>query len=262
MQNVIATDSAPDIAHEFKALLQQHQLANFEQLWKYQGDWFEPPNRERGGWSGVNYIELTDSAGMQHGFYLKRQQAHIRRTLIHPFAGEPTFVREFNILKHLARHNVATPKIVFFESQQNKAILLTQALTGFISAGEWLEKNFVNCSVSKQRLLARALATGVKGLHQADVVHRSLYLKHLFVKETNTEFEIALIDFEKSRITCLIAWLRFSDLITLHYRTPNLKVSNKLAFFKQYFGVLHLNSWQKGVGDYIHRQSIKKSSTK
>ena len=253
MQNVIAL--------QFKQLLQDHQLVNFEQLWNYQGDWFEPPNRERGGWSGVNYIELTDNTGQPHGFYLKRQQAHTRRTWQHPFAGEPTFVREFKILMHLAEDNVATPKLVFFESQQNKAILLVEALTGFVSADVWLEKHQANITVSKQRLLARALANAIKSLHQSNVVHRSLYLKHLFVREINGDFKVALIDFEKSRTTCLIAWLRFSDLITLHYRTPNLRAANKLAFFKQYFGVLHLNSWHKRVGNYIHRQSIKKSST-
>ena len=250
-----------DISPQFKQLLLQHQLANFDQLWQYKGDWFEPPNRERGGWSGVNFIELTDHAGMKHGFYLKRQLNHTRRTWLHPFAGEPTFVREFEILKHLSQHDVATPKLVFFESQQDKAILMTQALVGFTSVSDWLH-NHPLISVATQRLLARALAATVKNMHQACVVHRSLYLKHLFIKEQNGDFKVALIDFEKSRISFLIAWLRFSDLITLHYRTPNWSAGNKLAFFRHYLGVLHLNSWQKRVCVYIHRQSIKKSSNK
>jgi len=184
---------------QYQPLLQQHQLASFEQLWNYQGDWFEPPNRERGGWSGVNYIELADNAGVMHGFYLKRQQAHMRRTWRHPIAGEPTFVREFNMLKHLNKHAVATPKWVFFGSQQDKAILLTEALTGFVAADEWL-KQHNNLSVSQQNALMRALADAVCKLHQAGVQHRSLYLKHLFVKQNNGEFAVALIDFEKSRM--------------------------------------------------------------
>ncbi len=250
MQSVIS----PQLQH----LLAQHQLASFEQLWGYQGDWFEPPNYERGGWSGVNFIELTDQAGKQHGFYLKRQLNHTRRTWQHPIAGEPTFVREFEILRHLAKHNVATPKLIFFESQQNKAILLTQALTGFESADKWLEKNLAIINISKQRLLSRSLAAAVKGLHQAKVVHRSLYLKHLFIKETNDEFEIALIDFEKSRISSFTAWLRFSDLVTLHYRTKNISVSNKLTFFKQYFGIDRLTGGYKFLVQYCHFQSLKK----
>ena len=249
------------ISPQYQQLLQQHQLANFEQLWHYQGDWFEPPNRERGGWSGVNFIELTDNAGKQHGFYLKRQQAHTRRTWRHPFAGEPTFVREFKILDYLKNSNVLTPKLVFFDSQKNRAILVTEALAGFTAVSEWLN-NHQNSAVSTQRLLMRALAKAVSRLHQVGVVHRSLYLKHLFIVELNGDFEVALIDFEKSRTTSLIAWFRFADLITLHYRTANLKVSNKLAFFKHYLGVSHLNSWQKRACCYIHRQSLKKSSIK
>lgn len=247
---------------QYQPLLQQHQLASFEQLWDYQGDWFEQPNRERGGWSGVNYIELADEAGQMHGFYLKRQQAHMRRTWQHPIAGEPTFVREFEILKHLNKHQVATPKLVFFGSQQDRAILLTEALTGFVAADEWI-KSHANITISKQRMLMRALAKVVRELHQAGVQHRSLYLKHLFVKENNADlndnsFEVSTIDFEKSRITAFIQWFRFSDLITLHYRTADLRSGNKLAFFKQYFAIQHLTPFYKALCRYLHQQSLQK----
>lgn len=263
---------------QYQPLLQQHQLASFEQLWNYQGDWFEPPNRERGGWSGVNYIELADNAGVKHGFYLKRQQAHMRRTWRHPMAGEPTFVREFKILQHLSKHHVPTPKLVFFGSQQNKAILLTEALTGFMATDDWLKRH-AKISIHQQRMLMHALANAVRQLHQAGVQHRSLYLKHLFVKESSIEknsfeqynFEVATIDFEKSRITAFITWFRFSDLITLHYRAVNLSASNKLAFFKQYFSVKslagntlntkhHLKPAHKFLCRYINKKSLQKST--
>ena len=245
------------ISPQYQQLLQQHQLDSFEQLWGYQGDWFEPPNRERGGWSGVNFIELADYAGTKHGFYLKRQQSHMRHTWRHPIAGEPTFVREFEILAHLNKHSVATPKLVFFGNQQDKAILLTKALTGFMAVDEWLKKHD-DITVSQQNSLMRALADAVRKLHLAGVQHRSLYLKHLFVKQNNGNFEVALIDFEKSRITAFIQWFRLADLITLHYRTADLRVSNKLAFFKRYFGIKHLTKPYKILCRYLHRQSLQK----
>ena len=238
-------------------LLQQYQLADFEQLWGYQGDWFEEPNRERGGWSGVNYIELADQDGQKHAFYLKRQQAHMRRTWRHPIAGEPTFVREFEILQHLSKHHVPTPKLVFFASHQDRSILLTEALTGFMDADNWI-KNHPNLSIKRQRMLMRSLASAVRKLHQAGVQHRSLYLKHLFVRELNGVFEVAIIDFEKSRISNWIKGLRLSDLITLHSRTANVSVANKLAFFKQYFGIQHFTTSYKILCRYLHRQSIQK----
>ncbi len=186
----------------------------------------------------------------------------MRRTWQHPIAGEPTFVREFEILQHLSKHHVATPTLVFFGSQQDKAILLTEALTGFLAADEWL-KNHSNISISQQNGLMQALADAVRNLHHAGVQHRSLYLKHLFVKENNADindsgFEVAAIDFEKSRITVLIKWFRFSDLITLHYRTADLRASNKLAFFKQYFAIQHLTPFYKALCRYLHQQSLQK----
>lgn len=257
------------ISPQYQPLLQQHQLANFEQLWDYQGDWFEPPNRERGGWSGVNYIELADATGKLQGFYLKRQQAHMRHTWRHPFAGEPTFVREFEILEYLNKCNVATPKFVFFGSQQDKAILLTEALTGFMAADDWLKRH-TNISIHQQRMLMRALANAVRQLHQAGVQHRSLYLKHLFVKGSGAgfekgSFEVATIDFEKSRITAFIAWFRLADLITLNYRAVNLRASNKLAFFKHYFGINSLtgntlNTRHKFLCRFLNKKSLQKST--
>lgn len=250
------------ISPQYQQLLQQHEFASFEQLWNYQGDWFEPPNQERGGWSGVNYIELIDNAGAKHGFYLKRQQAHMRRTWQHPIVGEPTFVREFEVLRYLTNRDVATPKWIYFASQQNKAILLTQALTGFVAADEWLKKHD-NISISQQYKLMRALAIAVRKLHLAGVQHRSLYLKHLFVKENNSNlqnntFEVAIIDFEKSRIAAFMKWFRLADLITLHYRTVDLRASNKLAFFKQYFGIQQLNAIYKCLFRYLHQRSLQK----
>lgn len=135
--------------------------------------------------------------------------------------------------------------------------MLTEALTGFLAADEWL-KNHANMMVSKQRMLMRALAKAVYKLHQAGVQHRSLYLKHLFVKENNGVFDVAAIDFEKSRTTVFIRWFRLADLITLHYRTADLRAGNKLAFFKQYFAIQYLTPFYKALCRYLHQQSLHK----
>jgi len=228
------------------ALLQSHQLSTFDALWNYQGAWFEAPNHERGGWSGVNYIELADEKGDLHGFYLKRQEGHMRKTWLQPFAGEPTFVREFKILQWLKHHNkknigeqVHTPELVFFERRNQQSILLTKALTGFFSADVWLKKN-QNTPIKKQRMLMQALANSVKNLHSAGVQHRSLYLKHLFVKELNEGFDVAMIDFEKSRVTNFIAFFKWMDLIKLNQRASSISKKNMLYFFKKYCNISQL----------------------
>jgi serine/threonine protein kinase len=241
------------ISPQYLALLKQHQLASFEQLWAYQGDWFELPNRERGGWSGVNFIELVDTLGKKQGFYLKRQQGHMRRTCWHPIAGEPTFVREFEMIRHLNQHDVVTPEVVYFSAQGNQALLLTRALEGFVSLDS-LQAN-THLGFAQANVLIRELAGAVRRMHQAHVQHRSLYDKHLFI---NDNTEVALIDFEKSRTTSLIAYLKYADLITLNYRTRYVSRTQKLRFFKHYVEIEHLTPWYKLLCRYIHHKSQSK----
>ncbi len=242
---------------EHLALLEQHKLASFEQLWGYAGDWFEPPNRERGGWSGVNFIELTNNAGKKTGFYLKRQQNFTRRTWRHPIKGEPTFTREFTMMQYLKQYKIAIPNMVFFASKQTQALLLTEALQGYISFDCWLENNPA-ASLSRKRKLLSALAQTIRSLHQARVQYRSLYAKHVFVKDNVENFDVALIDFEKSRVSAFIAILKFSDLITFNYRTLNLSRTQRLYFFKQYFKIDRLSAWQKYLCRTIYKKSLRK----
>lgn len=245
------------ISPQHLALLNQNQVASFEQLWGYQGDWFEPPNRERGGWSGVNFIELSDETGKKHGFYLKRQQNFMRRTWRHPIAGEPTFVREFKMMQYLQQHNITIPQIAFFSSKQTQALLLTEALKGYVSFDLWLESN-PNASLNRKRTLLSALAQAISKLHQSRVQYRSLYAKHLFVKDNAGSFDIALIDFEKSRVSIFIPILKFSDLITFNYRTPSLSRTQRLYFFKQYLKIDRLSAWHKCVCRTIYKKSLRK----
>ena len=247
------------ISPQHMGLLKQHKLASFEQLWAYEGDWFEPPNRERGGWSGVNFIELTTEAGKKVSFYLKRQQNFMRRTWCHPIAGESTFLREFTILQHLHKHQVNAPKIVYFATQANQAILMTEALVGYIALDVWLAQN-PQASIARKKILISAVAATVKKQHQACVQHRSLYPKHLFIKEHNSNFDVALIDFEKSRITHFIAWLKLSDLVTLSRRTPQISRTHKLYFLKQYFNVSKFNTVQKRLFHYLAKKSMLKNA--
>jgi tRNA A-37 threonylcarbamoyl transferase component Bud32 len=203
---------------------------------------------------------LTDEFGKKYGFYLKRQQGHMRRTWRHPIVGEPTFVREFEIIQHLSEHNIKTPKIVYFASQNAQAVLLLEALEDFVSLDKLQVKLQTNTHTKNRRLIS-LLASSVRSIHQAHVQHRSLYDKHLFVKENNNEFEVALIDFEKSRITSFMSMLKFSDLITFNYRTHKFSRTQRLHFFKQYFQITRLTLWHKCLCRYIVKKSQQKIRT-
>ena len=68
----------------------------------------------------------------------------------------------------------------------------------------------------RKRLLLRKVAGLVRQMHDARVMHRSLYPKHLFVRwDDGAEPEVAVIDLEKSRTTLIAAVRTENDLATL-----------------------------------------------
>jgi hypothetical protein len=175
--------------------------------------------------------------------------------------GEPTFAREFAMMQYLKRHDIAIPNMVFFASKQTQAVLLTEALEGYIAFDRWLECH-ATASLIKKRALLRALAQAIRDLHQARVQYRSLYAKHLFIKDNAEQFDVALIDFEKSRVSMLIPMFKYFDLLTFNYRTPNLSRTQRLYFFKQYLNVDHLNAWHQWLCRLIYKHSLRKLKQK
>lgn len=239
------------LAPKTKDLLQAHQLFTFNQLWNYQGEWFEAPNRKQDGWSGVSYLSLMDSNGQEHGFYLKRQENYMRKTWRHPFKGEPTFKREFEIIQYLSTQSVLTPTISYFAFHDQQCIFVTEALKGFISADDWFRKYGSAQDKLKMKMI-EALAKAVNALHRAGVQHRSLYLKHLFVRvEHDANVEVAIIDFESSRITKLIGFYQYIDLIKLMKRAKTMALLDKGHLLDHYFAGDAKQGWRKYLKHYI-----------
>ena len=252
------------IAPERRQLLELNSLDSFNAVWHRRADWFEEPNDYRGGWSGVSRLALAMADGSELGAFLKRQQNHTRRSLLHPFRGEATFTREFQIIRHLQKYGVPTPQPIFFAEHRTKgdvqAILLTEELVNYRPFEEIIEViSSRKLSVDKQRTLLRAIAKAVRKMHLAKIQHRSLYPKHLFVKENGDDYDVVLIDFEKSRFSTFPFLRVISDLVTLNYRTNHLTRSSRLYFFKQYYGIDRLGPWQKIMCRFIHKRSLQKS---
>lgn len=245
----------------WEKLLEFNRLNSFDQVWNCQAEWIDAPNDTRGGMSGVSRLVLALPDSDKADVFLKRQQNHRRRTWRHPYHGEPTFVREYRVIRYLQQHGVAVPPVVLFaERRYNgnlQAALMTRELGGYRSFEE--AGNQVSAlSLSAQRVLLRAVAKAVRSMHLAGIQHRSLYAKHLFVKPRDDDYDAALIDFEKSRRNPLPLLRTYSDLVTLNYRTGKWSRSSRLYFFKQYYGVDKLKPWQKWLCRLIHRRSTEK----
>lgn len=251
------------IAPQHQATLALNQLNDFDAIWNMKVDWFEDPNERRGGWSGVGRLALKTASNVNLGVFLKRQENHERRTLMHPIKGVPTFACEFKMMQYLQRHQVPSLKAVAFGQRKVdgnlQAFLMTEELVGFIPLEDAVKKMFSGKrpALSVQRALIRQVASTVSKLHKSGVQHRSLYPKHLFVDTAKVQ-DAVVIDLEKSRTKLLPVMRTFYDLSTLNRHSEHWSKSARLYFYKQYLGVDRLNLWQKFVLKMIAKRSSRK----
>ncbi len=229
----------------YQNIFAQHQLDGFEPLWHQHIDWFEEPNHRRGGWSGVGQLHLTADETDLH-LFVKKQQQHGRRTLLHPIKGEPTFRREFKRLTFLAKNGVKAPKVVCYGEQAvddaDCAILATETLLDFKPLDAITQAWHTTQSVSRQqkRRLLTSVAHALRDFHQTGLTHRAMYEKHIFVKNAEQQPEVAFIDLENSRFNTWSFYRAYFDLAALNRHALYWSRSDRLYFFLQYFKTKHL----------------------
>jgi tRNA A-37 threonylcarbamoyl transferase component Bud32 len=174
----------------------------FEQWWSVQGQWVEPPNQRRGGESGVQILNWPGSPSLS--LYIKRQVGHTHRAILHPL-GRPTILREREVYQALAALQIRTPRLIYSAARKRngqwQALLITEALEGFISLDEWYATGA--CQGMNEAVI-RELALTLARLHKSGWQHGCCYPKHIFVKAKSDlaghcSVEIALLDLEKSR---------------------------------------------------------------
>lgn len=253
----------PFIAVNARALLEQHGLTSFDALWDLQLDAVDDPNLTRGGWSSVYKLTLTDAQGKPHNFFLKRQDNHLTRNLRKPF-GEPTFAREFRYIQAYARAGVPALEAAFYAQRKlpghQQAILLTRALDGYQDAAEWLAR-WSALSWADRRDLLQAAGALVRALHNANMVHKCLYLKHIFLILDQDGAGARLIDLEKTHP----AWFGRRDFVreltTLHRRSPAFSRTQRLRFLLAYVGAEGVNAevrrWIREIGRLQTRKDTR-----
>lgn len=257
------------IASERKDLLEANHLSDFDHLWACQSDWFEVPNNDRKGWSGVNHLFLQSPGGNALGVFLKRQQNYVRRTFLHPFTGESTFACEFKTMMFLIKRGVPVPKPVFFDEKSTtegmKAILMTEELANYQPLDQALT-NISQQAVIDRRLkrnLLKSVAQVIHKLHYARIQHRALYPKHLFVDISNpNDVRTVIIDLEKARIKFLPIMRTLQDFGTLNRDLHSLSHTDRLYLFKQYYGAEKLGFWGKLVFRLVEKRSVRRAKTK
>ncbi|WDE96589.1 lipopolysaccharide kinase InaA family protein [Lentisphaera profundi] len=174
-------------------------FTDFDSIWNMELPAVEEPNKRRGGWSGVYIYDHVDTDGKTERFFVKRQENHYKKTLLNPLKGRLTFDLEYiNIQKFQARQ-VPVVEAIFFEKRKfngkDQAILITKNLEGYTPLDDLLRTS----PVSEHESLLKKSGELIRQMHDANLVHRCLHPKHLFLKKTSNTYEGAFIDLEKVR---------------------------------------------------------------
>ncbi len=251
----------------WQSILAHNGLASFDAFWQREAEWFEPPNKRRGGWSGVARCELQLPEGGSTAIFLKRQENHGTRSLLHPLRGVPTFLREFKRIMAYRRCAVPTLEPVFFGmrtyGKDQRAILATEELAGFVSLDDLVQGwggSGVPSRQERLRILA-AVADLLKRMHAHGIQHNCFYPKHVFVRiNADGGVEARVIDLEKSRRRLLKVMCALRDLYSLnHYSQMAWSRTDRLWFFKQYLGIRKLDAYAKWLWRSVAGRSAKKS---
>ncbi len=181
-----------------------NHLDSFDELWEMQNEWFEEPNYRRNGWSGVVKYTMTGEHGEAYPVFIKRQENHNCRTLLHPLQGIPTFRREFINIRRLCAHNIPTLTSLYYAERivygKRQAVLVTKSLEGFQSIeGYW--NQFPQLNAILRKWIMQRTGQVLRNLHDAHFRHNCLYAKHIFVRlndiTAGQQQDVRLIDLEK-----------------------------------------------------------------
>ncbi len=250
------------IAADWLSVLRQQGLDSFDALWGLQADWFEPPNKRRGGWSGVVRIELPGPDGVSRGLFLKRQENHTRRTMLHPLKGEPTFVAEMRNIQYCQEAGVPALEPVYYAQRKVdgkwRAILMTEELLGYRSLWDlmldWKEEGWGQ-SVALRKALIPVCAKVFQRLHRHRLVHNALHPKHVFVRNSN-EVSVRLIDLEKMRRRPFVSSAAFRDLDSFNRRAWWWSTTDRLRFFNAYRGVKRMGDRDRRLWQRLSRSRV------
>jgi len=245
-------------------ILRHNKLNGFDCLWNLKADWYELPNERRGGWSGVSRCELELPEGGSVGIFIKRQENHITRTVLHPF-GISTFIREIRNILRFKEAAIPALEPVFFAVRKVegnlRAVLCTKALDGYESLEEiverWTREGWPNRQ--NRQMLMQKVSSVMSKMHDQKIQHNCFYPKHIFVRFTDASIDVRIIDLEKAKVKLLRRYATFRDLYALNRHAQGWCRTDRLRFFLLYLGRQHLDPDAKKLWRKIAARTAIKS---
>ena len=247
-----------------RELLAYNGFDSFESLWDVELGWFEEPNYRRGGWSGVSRHVLKRPEGGSLAVFIKRQQNHNFKSLLHPMRGLPTTYREYRNICRMKKYALPCPDVVFYGHRkaggQWQAILMTRSLTGYKPLEDCLN-SIEQDDVGARRALLASVAETLSRMHGHYLRHGNLYAKHILVRVKSPgssnhdgayEFDSVVIDLERMQICFPLSRLALHDLDQL-YRRWKHQDRDWEAFVDSYLARIEFGFLGRKVKDAIIR---------
>lgn len=207
-------------------------------------------------WRQRLVLALDTSNGKQKCYLKRFTQPPLRQRLMNLLAGfASTAEVEFHWIQQLTKLGIAAPQVVACGSRRNRfregaSLLLTAELHGE-SLEKWLPHRAASLGRNMKRRLSQSLAALVAKLHNAGLVHRDLYMSHIFIA-VNAENDITLSLLDLQRVL-RPRWRRWrwivKDLAALNYSTPVSAATNadRVRWLKSYLDKRSVSANQKAL---------------
>jgi len=245
----------------FIPILQDSGLVNF-------GSVFRPDVGERldkaniGSWRQRLRVELTELGGKQRTLYVKRYETPpLGEQLRRMFLCRPVHSAawwEWRNIGRVAAAGVPTLTPVALGEKmrgifERRSFVVTEAIPGE-SLERWVPAHLGpggDVDWRERRRLVEGLAFLVRTLHGARLIHRDLYLSHIFISHNRDGRAVfRLIDLQRV-FRPVLRWRRWQvkDLSALDYSTPIrcVPTTERIRFMRHYLGVSRLRPQDRSL---------------
>jgi len=246
------------VNRRFASLLAENGFTGLRSVFAFEGGQrLDKPGLD--GWRRRIRLMLRSATGEQRCCYLKRYEhppwrAQLERILTKR-PDRSTAWWEWRQARELARLFVPTITLMAYGERmrgwiERRSFILTEAVAGE-SLERWVPSAWPDHrrDTARRRELIDQLACVVATLHGAGLVHRDLYLSHIFISQNRDgRFVLRLIDlqrvfrprFRRGR------WI-VKDLAALNYSCPRGLVSrtDRIRWLRRYLGVDKLTAEHK-----------------
>lgn len=263
------------IASGWHEILRHNGIHDFENVWRLAGEWYEPPDSWRSGWSGVVRCTLKLPTDGSVEVFVKLQKNSLWRTVRHPWTGIPTVEKEWRNIRHCQERGLSTIEPVYFAKRRGggnvRAVMMTKGLTDFVSIEDLLRRwrRFGWPPPATRASIVRQVASNVAAMHRHRLCHSSLYPKHLFIggplasdssgSVGEDKVGVCLIDLESMR-RCWFRWqavLRDLDCLNRHFR--GVSQTDRLRFLMAYLEIDRLTTLAKRLHRRLDRMAQPKA---